>query len=261
MFDAMVNGRIDTEGLIIKTNMADIENLNQYALQGDIDVTKVSYALYPKISANYQILDAGSALGYGNGPLLVSKHKIHSSDVGDIQVAIPGENTTANMLLSIAYPEVKKKTVYLFSDIEEAVLSGKVDAGLLIHENRFTYEDRGLKLVVDLGAWWEEQTKLPIPLGGIVVKRNLPQAVKQTINRVLNNSVSFAFEHPGACMEFVKSYAQEMEEDVMKKHIALYVNKYSLNLEEEGRQAVIQMFDRIRDLQNNIRLTDPIFAI
>jgi 1,4-dihydroxy-6-naphthoate synthase len=261
MFDAMVNGRIDTEGLTFNLKMSDIENLNQDALSGVLDVTKISYALYPKISPEYQILYAGSALGHANGPLLVSKSKIYPDEVNDIRVAIPGANTTANLLLSIAFPNILKKTEYLFSDIEEMVLSGQADAGLLIHENRFTYESRGLKKIIDLGAWWEEQTNLPIPLGGIVVRRNLPQTVKQTINRVLCNSVAYAFEHPDASMNFVRKNAQEMAEDIVKKHIALYVNDYSLTLGDDGCNAITELFQRALDIQKINRLTQPIFAI
>jgi 1,4-dihydroxy-6-naphthoate synthase len=261
MFDAMVNGRIDTEGLMFTTNLADIEHLNQGALSNLLDVTKVSFAVYPKISRHYQILDAGSALGFGNGPLLVSKHKIYPDEVSDIVIAIPGENTTANLLFSIAFPHIKEKKVLLFSDIENAVLSGEADAGLLIHENRFTYEEKGLKLIVDLGNWWEKQTNLPIPLGGIVVKRNLPSDLKFTINRVLSNSIAFAMEHPRTSSDFVKFHAQEMSEDVMQKHINLYVNNYSLNLGNDGRNAITQLFDRVRDIQNVVQFTEPIFAI
>jgi len=260
MFDAMVNGKIDTEGLTFDLKMTDIENLNQYAAESAIDITKISYAVYPKISADYQILDSGSALGHGNGPLLVSKTKIYLDQVDDLHIAIPGVNTTANLLLSIAFPDCNKKTSFLFSDIEEMVLTGKVEAGLLIHENRFTYETRGLQKIIDLGAWWEEQSNLPIPLGGIVVKRTLSGEIKQTINRVLKRSIEFAFERPEASMDFVRQYAREMDDDVMKKHIQLYVNEYSLNLGDKGRNAIAHLFERALDIHRINRLTQPIFA-
>ncbi|MDP4209739.1 MAG: 1,4-dihydroxy-6-naphthoate synthase [Bacteroidota bacterium] len=261
MFDAMVNGRIDTEGLQFDPVLADIENLNQYALAAELDVLKISYAAYPGVSEHYQILNSGSALGYANGPLLVSKHKIYPDEVNDLRVAIPGENTTANLLLSIAYPEIKQKKVYLFSDIEEVVLSGEADAGLLIHENRFTYQDRGLKLIIDLGTWWEKETGLPIPLGGIMVKRTLPQTTKEIVNRVLFNSVSFAMEHPSAGMDYIKHHAQSMKDDVVQKHIKLYVNDYSLNLGNKGREAIDGFFERALEHQKIKHLTQPIFAI
>jgi 1,4-dihydroxy-6-naphthoate synthase len=261
MFDAMVNGRIDTEGLTFDLTMGDIENLNQSAIENKVDVTKISYAVYPKISAEYQIINSGSALGHGNGPLLVSKTKIHTNEVKDLRIAIPGPNTTANLLLSIAFPENNKKTAYIFSDIEGIVLKGEADAGLLIHENRFTYETRGLQKIIDLGAWWEEHTKLPIPLGGIVVRRNLPEVIKQTINRVLHNSIAFAFEHPHASMDFVRQHAREMDDEVMKKHISLYVNEYSLDLGDKGRDAIAHLFQKALDVQKINQLTQPIFAI
>ncbi|HEY4784650.1 MAG TPA: 1,4-dihydroxy-6-naphthoate synthase, partial [Bacteroidales bacterium] len=180
MFDAMVNKRVDTEGLSFVTELTDIEQLNQFAESSEFDVIKISYAAYPYVSEDYQILNSGSALGYANGPLLVSKTTVTPDMVKGLHVAIPGKKTTANLLLSVAYPGIKSKTVVLFSDIEDTVLEGKADAGLLIHENRFTYEERGLKKIADLGTWWEEQTGLPIPLGGIMVKRSLPQSVKDS---------------------------------------------------------------------------------
>jgi 1,4-dihydroxy-6-naphthoate synthase len=261
MFDAMINQRIDTEGLSFSLAMADIEKLNQHALSGEFDVLKISYALYPQVSENYQILNSGSALGYANGPLLVSKAKVYADEVEDLHIAIPGANTTANLLLSIAYPNVKKKTEYLFSDIEEVVLSGEADAGLLIHENRFTYEAKGLKKIVDLGTWWEEQTKMPVPLGGIVVKRSLSQTMKDAINRVLRSSISYAMEHPGVSMDFIREHAQCMQDDVIQKHIDLYVNNYSLDLGNKGRKAIEQMFERATKSKKISKLTQPIFAI
>jgi 1,4-dihydroxy-6-naphthoate synthase len=261
MFDAMVNKRIDTKGLTFLPEMADIEKLNQMALSGEIDVVKISYAAYPKVSHQYQILNSGSALGHANGPLLVSKRKIYPDEVEDLHIAIPGVNTTANMLLSIAFPNVKKKTEYLFSDIEEVVLSNETDAGLLIHENRFTYEDRGLKKIIDLGTWWEDQTKLPIPLGGIMVKRNLPQSIKETINRVMGNSVSYALEHPEASLGYSRQYAQSMKDEVLRKHINLYVNQYSVNLGDKGREAIETFFEKASAIIKTDHLTQPIFVI
>jgi len=261
MFDAMINRRIQTEGLSFLLEMADIEKLNQHALAGEFDILKISYALYSQVSENYQILNSGSALGYANGPLLVSKAKIYPDEVEHLHVAIPGANTTANLLLTIAYPNVKKKTEYLFSDIEEVVLSGETDAGLLIHENRFTYEAKGLKKIVDLGTWWEEQTKMPIPLGGIMVKRSLPQKIKETINRVLSNSISHAFEHPNEAMGFIREHAQSMHSDVIYRHIDLYVNEYSLNLGEKGRKAIEFLFSKGSGIKKMNQLTQPIFAI
>jgi Predicted periplasmic solute-binding protein len=261
MFDAMVNKRIDTEGFSFLTELADIEKLNQHALAAEFDVIKISYALYPKVSEHYQILNSGSALGHANGPLLVSKHKIYPDEVESLNIAIPGANTTANLLLDVAFPKITSKKEYLFSDIEDVVLSGEADAGLLIHENRFTYEERGLKKIIDLGTWWEEHTKLPIPLGGIVVRRSLPQTIKEAINRVLYHSVEFAMENPKASHDYIKQHAQSMKDDVVMKHINLYVNQYSVDLGMKGREAIEGLFDRATALRKITNVTQPIFAI
>ena len=261
MFDAIVNRRIDTEGLSFLLELTDIEKLKQHALGAEFDILKISFATYPKVSEHYQILNSGSALGHANGPLLVSKQKIYPDEVESLKIAIPGSNTTANLLLDIAYPGIQHKQEYLFSEIEEVVLSGEADAGLLIHENRFTYEDRGLKKIVDLGTWWEEKFNLPIPLGGIVVRRSLSQSVKKTIGRIMQNSVAFAFENPKASQGFIKEHAQNMKEDVVNKHINLYVNQYSVDLGEKGRQAIDGLFEQAMVLRKITDLIQPIFAI
>jgi len=248
IFDAMVHNRVDTEGLTFETVMADVEELNRLAFAGEIDITKLSYAAYAQLTSQYVLLDAGSALGRNNGPLLISKTKIYPDEVPNLRIAIPGEHTTANLLLSVAYPNVKEKKEYLFSDIEEVVLSGEMDAGLIIHENRFTYQKRGLKKILDLGEYWEETTGSPIPLGGIVVNRNLPREVQEKVNRVMKRSVEYAYEQPDASYPFVKLYAQEMEESVMRSHIDLYVNEFTRNLGEEGKQAVRTLYSKAEDL-------------
>ncbi|GET26116.1 1,4-dihydroxy-6-naphthoate synthase [Prolixibacter sp. NT017] len=248
IFDAMVHNRVDTEGLTFETVMADVEELNRLAFAGEIDITKLSYAAYAQLTSQYVLLDAGSALGRNNGPLLISKTKIYPDEIPNLRIAIPGEHTTANLLLSVAYPNVKEKKEYLFSDIEEVVLSGEMDAGLIIHENRFTYQKRGLKKVLDLGEYWEETTGSPIPLGGIVVNRNLPREVQEKVNRVMKRSVEYAYEQPDASYPFVKLYAQEMEESVMRSHIDLYVNEFTRNLGDEGKQAVQTLYSKAEEL-------------
>jgi len=248
IFDAMVHNRIDTEGLTFETVMADVEELNRLAFAGEIDITKLSYAAYAQLTSQYVLLDAGSALGRNNGPLLISKTKIYPDEVPGLRIAIPGKHTTANLLLSVAFPTVKEKKEYLFSDIEEVVLSGEMDAGLIIHENRFTYQKRGLKKIIDLGEYWEEQTGSPIPLGGIVVNRDLPREVQEKVNRVMRRSVEYAYEQPDASYPFVKLYAQEMEESVMRSHIDLYVNEFTRNLGDEGKQAVRTLYSKAEDL-------------
>jgi 1,4-dihydroxy-6-naphthoate synthase len=246
IFDAIVNRRIDTEGLEFDFRLDDVESLNRAAFSGEIDVTKLSYHAYAYCLDNYVLLDAGSALGRNCGPLLISKRLISFDEVSKdkLKIAIPGKYTTANFLFSLAFPGAKGKTELVFSEIEAAVLSGQFDAGLIIHENRFTYEAKGLKKLADMGEYWESLTGLPIPLGGIVIKRSLPEAIKQKMNRVLKNSVAFAFANPEASMPYVRAHAQEMSEDVMKKHIALYVNEYSLALGETGKKAVETLFSK-----------------
>jgi 1,4-dihydroxy-6-naphthoate synthase len=242
IFDAMIHGKIDTEGLEFELLMEDVEELNRLAFEGNIDITKLSYHAFVYIADQFVLLDSGSALGRNNGPLLISKHKVYPDEVSDLRIAIPGKNTTANLLLSIAFPNVKEKKEYLFSDIEDVVVSGEMDAGLIIHENRFTYEKKGLKKVMDLGEYWEEITGLPIPLGGIVVNRKLSSEVQRKVNRVLKRSVQYAFDNPQESYSFVKQYAQEMDDEVMRSHIELYVNDFTLNLGEEGHKAIESLY-------------------
>jgi 1,4-dihydroxy-6-naphthoate synthase len=246
MFDAIVNRRIDLEGLEFTPRLADVEALNNSAFAGEADVTKLSYHAYAYCTGDYVLLDAGSALGRNCGPLLISKRTIAQQEVasGGIRIAIPGRFTTANFLLGLAFPEARDKTPMLFSEIESALLDERFDAGLIIHENRFTYADKGLKKIIDLGEYWEGETGAPIPLGGIVIKRSLPDDVKQRVNRVLQRSVEYAFAHRAASLGYVRAHAQEMSEDVMYRHIDLYVNEYSVDLGEEGRRAVELLFEK-----------------
>lgn len=244
IFDAMVNGRIDTEGLSFDLHLADVEELNRLAFSSELDATKVSYHAYAHLSESYQLLTAGSALGFGNGPLLISKYKIYPDELHELKIAIPGKYTTANLLLSLAYPHLQQKREYLFSDIEEVILSGEADAGVIIHENRFTYQAKGLQKIVDLGAWWEEQYRLPIPLGGIIVNRRLPEAIRVKLNNVLRRSVEYAFQNPNDSLPFVRQHAQTMEESVMRSHIKLYVNDFSLELGTLGREAINTLYDQ-----------------
>ncbi len=259
IFDAMVHGRIDTEGLEFDLVLADVEELNKAAFEHELDITKLSYHAYAYVANNYLLLNSGSALGNNNGPLLISKHKIYPDEVNDVRIAIPGKYTTANLLLSIAYPDAKNKKEYLFSDIEEVVLSGEMDAGLIIHENRFTYADRGLKKIMDLGEFWETKTQLPIPLGGIVINRKLSKEVQQKVNRVLRRSLEFAYENPNAALPFIKQYAQEMDEEVMYKHIKLYVNDFSLDLGDKGKKAIKKLYETASDLNVIPEMPEDIF--
>lgn len=247
IFDALIHGKIDTEGLQFEVRLEDVESLNQKALHGYLDITKLSYHAYAYALQHYILLKAGSALGFNCGPLLVHSAKF-KLDLENMKVAIPGKYTTANLLLSIAFPKLTNKKEYVFSEIENAVLTGEVDAGLIIHENRFTYQEKGLEKILDLGEYWDAMIHAPIPLGGIVIKRNLDPELQQKVNRLIKKSVEFAFANPESSMDYVKAHAQEMSEEVMKKHIALYVNDFSIDLGEKGINAVELLFAKAKEL-------------
>ncbi len=242
IFDAMVHGRIDTEGLEFDYFLTDVEELNRKALSSDVDITKISYHAYAYVAQNYFILDAGSALGHRNGPLLISKRELNISDLPGLKIAIPGKYTTANLLFSIAWPEVVNKQEYIFSRIEDAILNDEVDAGLIIHENRFTYYKRGLHKLADMGEYWENLTGLPVPLGAIVIKRNIPADIAQKVNRVVRRSLEYAYKDSCASYEFVSGNAREMDSTIMNNHIKLFVNEFTLNLGCKGREAILELF-------------------
>lgn len=242
LFDAMIHGKIDTEGLEFNVVLGDVEDLNRRAFRADLDITKLSYHAFTHCTENYILLRAGSALGNNCGPLLIASKPMQIEGVDAASIAIPGKYTTANFLLSYAFPQAKNRIETLFSDIEGKVLNGTVDLGVIIHENRFTYHERGLYKVMDLGEYWEQSTGLPIPLGGIVAKRALGTDVQQKINRVLRRSVEFAFANPDAAMDYVSAHAQEMNPSVMQQHIQLYVNQFTIDLGKKGVEAVQKMF-------------------
>jgi len=243
IFDAMLHGKIDTEGLEFMPRLEDVETLNQLAIEGSLDISKVSYGVVFQLLHQYRILEAGSALGKGVGPLFVSKNIGHDEEIdfSKIRVALPGINTTAHLLFSLAYPEVKNKTFVPFHVIEDMVINDEVDAGVIIHENRFTYQQKGLNKLSDLGDVWEKRTGAPIPLGGILVRRLFDLDLATKINRVINRSLAFANEHADALPSFVTENAKEMNEEVMRNHISLYVNEFSLALGQEGRLAVLEL--------------------
>jgi 1,4-dihydroxy-6-naphthoate synthase len=242
MFEALVNNRLESGGLSLDFQFHDVEKLNLLVREGKADISKISFSNYPSISNDYEILDAGSALGNGCGPLLISKNEYALSKVKDLKIAIPGRYTTANLLLSIFFPMAEKKGELLFSDIEESVLSGRFDAGLIIHESRFTYASRGLKKIADMGELWEKTTGMPLPLGCIVIRRTIPIEIKRQVNSLIRESIQAAFNDRKRAMPFVKDYAREMDEMVMQQHIDLYVNKFSLDLGTEGKKAIELMF-------------------
>ena len=238
MFDAIINKRIDLEGFEFRVEYHDIEQLNLRALNSSAEVTKCSTALLTAIAPHYRLLDSGSALGRGNGPLLVRR----KGDKSPIRhIAIPGIYTTANALVGRLFPSIASRTPMLFSEIAEAVEYERFDAGVLIHEGRFVYERRNLELVADLGLEWEQRMGLPLPLGSIVVSKAFGEDVAIRLERIIRRSIEYAFAHPTESRAFVKSHAQELDDDVIDKHIALFVNDFSLSLGDEGRRAVQEL--------------------
>ena len=271
IFDAMIHQKIDTEGLSFDVVFDDVETLNQKAFSAELDITKLSYHAYAYLTEQYVLLHAGSALGFGVGPLLICNNEDYisadllanlrpptldlqpqtsdfSPQTSNLRIGIPGKYTTANFLLSLAFPEAKNKIEMKFFEIESALLNHQIDMGVIIHENRFTYQEKGLKKIIDLGQFWEDLTQGPIPLGGIMVKRELPENVKQKVNRIIKRSVQYAFDHPESGMDFICSLSQEMSKEVINKHIELYVNKFSIDLGEVGRNAVQTFFEQAHKL-------------
>ncbi len=252
MFGALVNGLIDTKGYRFDVHLADIEELNSMAVSAYPDISKLSFGAFPYVVNKYQLLNSGSALGKGVGPLVVSKRKIYPDEVKYSKVALPGERTTAHLLFNMAFPDVKVKRFYLFSEIMDVVLSNEADVGVIIHESRFTYEGKGLLKIVDLGDFWEKKTSMPTPLGGIAIKKDFPDSVKLDINTLIYESINFAFKNPQMVMPYVKQYAKEMDVDVMQKHIDLYVNNHSLSLNEDGRKAIEGLLGLSGNIKFNI---------
>ena len=251
IFDALVNNKIDTEGIVFKPVLEDVETLNQWALKGILDITKLSFPTYFQTKKNYQLLDSGSALGKGVGPLLVTANKenlLLESMRDNAGILLPGINTTAHLLFSYAYPHAKNKTFAIFHEIEEAIATQKFDYGVIIHESRFTYQNKGLHKVADLGAVWEKKTGVPIPLGGIVIKDTLGKDIHQKVNTLIQKSLQYSWANYPIISDYVQLHAQTMSESVMRHHIELYVNDYTLNLGEDGWLAIKtlnQVFDNL----------------
>ncbi|MBI2729162.1 MAG: 1,4-dihydroxy-6-naphthoate synthase [Sphingobacteriales bacterium] len=259
IFDALVNKKIETEGLDFEVVLEDVQTLNQWALEGKLDISKISYGVLPLVTNNYSLLNAGGALGNGVGPLLISKTNIAALHIDECTVAIPGENTTAHLLFSLAFPNARKKSFMVFNKIEDAILTDKVDCGVIIHENRFTYQKRGLKKILDLGEYWEEQTGCPIPLGGIIIRKSIDKSLSLLVDNLIRKSIEFAFQNYPQLPDYVKMHSQAMEEDVMRKHIELYVNEFSTNPGEKGKQAIQQLLTVYSNLNNTPMNPDGIF--
>lgn len=240
IFDALVNQKIDTEGIEFDVLLEDVQTLNEWAVAGKLDVSKISYGVLPLITDRYLVLNSGGALGKGVGPLLITNRTEDQQEeqVNNSTIAIPGQSTTAHLLFSLAYPNAHKKEFMIFSQIEDAVSKGHTDMGVIIHENRFTYQQKGLKKIIDLGDYWENKTGLPIPLGGIVARRTIAGDLLEKIDRLIEKSVAYAFSNYPEISSYVECHAQEMDQAVMKQHIDLYVNEFSRSLGNEGKNAV-----------------------
>ena len=258
IFDALVNNKIDTEGIEFDVALEDVQTLNEWAIAGKIDISKISYGVLPLVLNNYTVLDSGGALGKGVGPLLITKNKKPDEDVDCNTVAIPGRNTTAHLLFSYAFPNALQKQFMRFDNIEKWLLDEQspinngntAKCGVIIHENRFTYEQKGLHKIVDLGEYWEERTQSPIPLGGIVMKRTIDIELQKTVDSLVRKSVEYAFGNYPFITDYVKQHSQEMDEQVMRKHINLYVTDYSLSLGEEGKRAVKKLLEIYEQVNN-----------
>jgi 1,4-dihydroxy-6-naphthoate synthase len=263
IFDALVNGKIDTRGFEFEVVLEDVQTLNEWAKEGRLDVTKISYGALPLFLEKYIVLNAGGALGKGVGPLLIAARNLHADEIDEATVAIPGANTTAHLLFSLAYPNVTDKRFVRFNEIEQFVLQpadgDQLRAGVIIHENRFTYQQKGLTKIVDLGDFWENETGFPIPLGGIVIKRNLEPVIQQTINELIRQSIEFAFANKSVLAPYVKQHSQEMDEHVMRQHIDLYVNDYSLDLGEDGKKAVNKFLQIYQSINAVVAADLPVF--
>ncbi|CAN5175567.1 1,4-dihydroxy-6-naphthoate synthase [soil metagenome] len=246
VFDALVHGRVATHGLAFRERLEDVETLNRLAADGALDVTKSSYGAIPWLLDRYALLRSGGALGRGCGPLVVAREPLPMTALRGRRIAIPGARTTANLLLRLFDPALSHGEEHVYSDIMPAVARGEVDAGLIIHESRFTYREHGLVRLLDLGEWWEGETGLPIPLGGILAKRELGAASLQRLADAIHASVEHAFAHPQDSAGYVRQHAREMDPEVVRRHIELYVNRFSLELGHEGEQAVATLFARGR---------------
>lgn len=247
IFEALMSLKLTDSDISFRFVLEDVETLNEMAFRNELDITKLSFRAYFEVMKDYIILNSGSALGFGCGPLLISKTPLTLQDLSDKKIAVPGRWTTANFLLHFALKESFHKNFMKFSEIENAVLNGNCDAGVIIHENRFTYQEKGLHLVQDLGLLWEKKTNSPIPLGGIVIKRNISIDIQKKVDKLIRRSLQMAFDDPAGTMPLVSRYSQEMSPEVMKSHIQLYVNEFSLDLGNTGREAILHMASHLPD--------------
>ncbi|HSB32017.1 MAG TPA: 1,4-dihydroxy-6-naphthoate synthase [Candidatus Sulfobium mesophilum] len=248
IFFPLVHGKVDTDGLTFREILEDVETLNQMARESRLDITKASFRAFGHLRDDYCLLHSGGALGKGCGPLVVAREELDVPDLRDKTIAIPGALTTAYLLLQIFAPAIGENIKIMpFNEIIGAVVRGEVDAGLIIHESRFTFEKAGLKKVIDLGDWWEKETGNPIPLGAILARRKLGPGLIDKIDRFIRSSVEYAFAHRDESLSYIKQHAQELQDDVINQHINLYVNEFSLEIGTEGERAVKELFRRAEE--------------
>ncbi len=234
----MANGKLGLPGVDFDVQLHDVETLNKMATQGVVDITKLSFHAWLLVREKYRLLRVGAALGFGCGPLVVSKHDMPTHEIDRCRVAVPGELTTAHMLFRLWHPEAKNKVFVPYDRIFDLVLKGEVDCGVIIHESRFTYEQFGLQSLADLGAWWENETGLPIPLGCIAVRSSLQNDLVEKIELLLKDSIHASLKNPEKALAYMKEHAQELDENVILKHVETFVNDFSLDLGESGLKAI-----------------------
>ncbi|MCG8471593.1 MAG: 1,4-dihydroxy-6-naphthoate synthase [Desulfobacterales bacterium] len=244
IFHGLIHGCVKTENLFFEPHLHDVEALNRFAMERRFDVTKLSFAALPHFTDRYALLRSGAALGRGCGPLIVARPGFNPEKLAQIPIAIPGLMTTAHLLLGLYLGKKPQSVPMVFNEIMPKVASGEFEAGLIIHESRFTYQQHGLTCVADLGAFWENETGLPIPLGGIAAARDLPVHEIQTIQEMISQSVRHAFAHPEASKAYIQKHASELSQEVTENHISLYVNDFSIELGDEGEKAVSTLMER-----------------
>ncbi len=248
IFDALVNHKIDSEGLEFDIEIADIEALNTAATNEKYDCTKISFFAFTSLWQEYYLLRSGAAMGENCGPLIIAKKENQAKNPSEMRIGIPGKNTSAALLLSSYYPPFKDIKEMLFSDIENALDKDEIDWGLIIHENRFSFEEKGFIAVDDLGKRWLSEYALPVPLGGIIAHKRLGTDKIKLLERIIKKSILFAMENPESSMDFIKKHAQNLKDDVINKHIELYVNHYSVDIKEKGEKAVLRFFEKAKEL-------------
>lgn len=261
IFYGLVHRTIDTDGIVFHEILDDVETLNRKALDGALDMTKVSFHAYGHLRDKYYLLRSGGALGKGCGPLVVAREECTMDQLRGKKIAIPGALTTAFLLMQIFDPLLKDGAVTMpFDRIMDSVAAGEVDAGLIIHESRFTYQGRGLKKVLDLGQWWEEETGMLIPLGGILARKDLGAELVNKIDGMLKESIKYAYSHKDETRSYIREHAQELDDDVTEQHIGLYVNDYSLDVGDEGERAVLELLRRAESEGIIGKSAGPLFA-